>query len=246
MKLARVSDATGGTPLVRLPLRLPGRELWLKLEKFNPGQSMKDRMARSMLDAAERDGRIGPGATIVESSSGNTATGLAILAAERGYRMIAVVDHHAARDKIRILEAYGARVVQLASTGGEDQVATKDREAYAQRLAAETPGALFLGQAHNLANRAGYESTLAREQFDDLGAAVALLVGAVGTGGSLSGTARGLKALVPGLRVIGVEPAGSIIFGGDPGAYYQSGTGTPAGVAIGLPVGKTSWQDHDG
>lgn len=236
MKHARISDTTGQTPLVRLPLHLTGKALWLKLEKFNPGQSMKDRMARSMLDAAEADGRLQPGATVVESSSGNTATALAILAAERGYRFIAVVDHHAARDKIRTLQAYGVEVVRVGADGDEDQVATRAREAHAERLAGSIPGAVFLRQAHNLANRAGYVSTMARELFDDLGADLQLLVGAVGTGGSLSGTARGLKALAPGVRVIGVEPAGSIIFGGAPGPYYQSGTGTPGGVDIGANV----------
>lgn len=236
MKFSRLSAAVGRTPLVRLPLRLPQKELWLKLEKFNPGQSMKDRMARSMLDAAESEGRLERGATIVESSSGNTATALAILAAERGYRLIAVVDHHAARDKLRSLEAYGAEVVLVAGTAEDDEVATKARETHARRLAETIPGALFLNQAHNLANRDGYESTLARELFDDLGTELELLVGAVGTGGSLSGTARGLKALVPRVRVVGVEPTGSIIFGGDPGPYFQSGTGTPGGVEVGKNV----------
>ncbi len=230
-----VSDLVGRTPLLELPLRISGSRLFLKLEKFNPGQSMKDRMARSMLDDAERSGRLAPGGTIVESSSGNTATGLAMLAAERQYRLIAVVDRHASAEKLRTIRAYGAEVRLVETDLGDGRVGTAAREALAHEIAATTPGAVYLNQPDNPANASGYADTLAAELASEL-PAIDLLVGAVGTGGSLSGTARGLRARMPGMRVVGVEPVGSIIFGGAGGSYYQSGTGTPEGVAIGQNV----------
>ena len=192
----RVTDLIGATPLVRLRLRAARWEVLLKLEKLNPGQSMKDRMARGMLDDAEREG-LRPGATIVESSSGNTATGLSILAAERGYRFIAVVDHHAAPEKLRIIRAYGGEILQVASPCAEGEVATRERERLAEELARSIPGAVYLQQAHNPANGASYEQ-LGAELLDQTGGRFDFLFGAVGTGGSLSGTARRCKAaMVP-------------------------------------------------
>jgi cystathionine beta-synthase len=230
-----VSELIGHTPLLALRLTTSS-QLWLKLEKFNPGQSMKDRMALGMIEAAEKSGQLLPRGTIVESSSGNTGTALAMLSAERGYRFIVVVDHHAARDKLRIMQAYGAEIVRVEGDFRADEVATELRESRARAIASELPGAVYLEQPHNRANGTAYEDTLAQELFDGLGGDVDALVGAVGTGGSLCGTARGLKRRVTRLRVVGVEPVGSIIFGGPPAAYYQSGTGTPGGVDVGLNV----------
>ena len=229
--VSRVSDLIGETPFFDLPLRLPHWRLLLKLEKFNPGQSMKDRMARSMIEEAERSGRLRKGGTIVESSSGNTGIGLALLAAERGYRFLAVVDHHASRDKVRVMRAYGAEIVEVEGAFAEDEVATAARESLADRLGASIPGAVFLAQADNPANPLGYYGTLAHEILAAAGD-LDVLVGAVGTGGSLCGSARRIKEQRPAVRVVGVEPVGSIIFGGEAGCYYQSGTGTPAGVEV--------------
>ena len=230
----RVADLIGHTPLLRLEVRGSQWELLLKLEKFNPGQSMKDRMALGMIEDAERSGRLGPGGTIIESSSGNTATGLAMLAAERGYRFIAVVDKHSSASKLQIIRAYGAQTVCVEAH--EDALATKAREQLAEELMHSMPGSLWLRQADNPANSASYESTLAHEVLQQTEGRLDLLIGAVGTGGSLSGTGRALKATLPTLHVVGVEPVGSIIFGGPPALYLQSGAGTPGGVDIGKNV----------
>lgn len=234
---ARISEIIGSTPVLELPLRRSRWRLLLKLEKFNPGQSMKDRMALSMIADAERSGRLSAGGTIVESSSGNTGTGLAMLAAERGYRFVAVVDGHASPDKLRVMQAYGAELVHVSSARAEYEVATREREERAAALAASIPGAVFLEQAHNSANPAGYEA-LADELVAQLGTPIDHLIGAVGTGGSLCGTARALRRRCPELYTIGVEPVGSIIFGGEPAPYFQSGTGTPGGVDVGRNVDR--------
>lgn len=231
-----MTQLIGNTPLLRLPLRRTNWQLWLKLEKFNPGQSMKDRMALSMIRAAERAGELKPGGTIIESSSGNTGTGLAIVAAERGYKFIAVVDHHAAEDKILTMKAYGAEIVYVQGDFNEKQVATFARETLAEQLAQQLPNAVFLGQADNPANSLGYYKTLAEELISNTGGELDVLIGAIGTGGSLCGTGRRLKEVNPGVQVIGVEPEGSIIFGGSAPPYYQSGTGTPGGVEVGKNV----------
>lgn len=234
MIISRITDWIGCTPLLEFRVRHNDWRLFVKLEKFNPGGSMKDRMARGMIDAAERSGRLKPGGTIVESSSGNTGTGLALVAAERGYRFIVVVDHHTAKDKIRTMTALGATTVFVGSDRPDDRVATADREALAREIAETTPGAVLMGQHENPANAAAYES-LSRDLVDTLGS-VSILVGSVGTGGSLCGTARGLKAHCPQARVLGVEPKGSIIFGAEGGPYYQSGTGVPPNVQLGSVV----------
>lgn len=235
----RVTDLGGGTPILRLRLRTSRWVLLVKLEKTNPGQSMKDRMARGMLDDAERTGTLAPGGVIVESSSGNTATGLAILAAERGYRFIAIVDHHAAPEKLRLIRAYGGELVHVPSSTSEGEVATRERERAAEELARSIVGAVYLRQPDNPANGDSY-AALGDEVLAQTGARFDLLFGAVGTGGSLSGTARRCKAALPRLRVVGVEPVGSIIFGGPAGPYLQSGTGTPEGVEIGRNVDRTA------
>ena len=233
-----ISELVGHTPLAELPLRAPGR-LLLKLEGFNPGRSMKDRMALSMIAGAERSGRLRPRGTIVESTSGNTGTGLAMIAAERGYAFIAVVDHHASKDKLRVMRALGAELVVVGAGDDEDRVATAAREARAAELEKTIPGAVWLRQADNPANATGYAG-LARELKLATNGAIDVLVGAVGTGGSLCGTARALREMCERrFEVVGVEPAGSIIFGGSGAPYYQSGTGTPAGVEIALNVDRS-------
>ena len=233
-----VTELIGATPTLEIPVRGPGR-LVLKLESFNPGRSMKDRMARSMVLDAERSGRLRAGGTIVESTSGNTGTALAMIAAERGYRFVAVVDHHAAKEKLRIMRALGAALVVVKGAHDEAHVATAAREALAAQIEADIEGSVWLRQADNPANAAGYEG-LARELASTIDR-IDVLVGAVGTGGSLSGTSRALRRLVQTpLRVVGVEPVGSIIFGKPGGPYRQSGTGTPPGVEVGENVDRAS------
>jgi cystathionine beta-synthase len=229
---SRISDLIGSTPLLELLTTRFGTRVLLKLEQFNPTGTAKIRMARQMIDEAERQGALRPGGWIVESTSGNTGMGLALIAAERGYRFTAVVDRHSSRDKLRAMQAFGAELMYVEGDG--DALSTADRETLAARVAAEQ-GAYWTEQHNNPANASGYQA-LAQELMAALGARVTHLVGAVGTGGSLFGTARELKAHIPRLQVIGVEPEGSIAFGGEGGSYYQSGTGTPPGAPVGALV----------
>ncbi len=232
----RITDLIGNTPLLRLPLKNTQWQLLLKMEKFNPGLSMKDRMARNMIDDSEKSGCLKPGGQIFESSSGNTGTGLAIVAAERGYKFTAIVDHHAAQDKIRIMKAYGANIMFVGGDFAEDEVATAAREKLAYKLSLEHPGSVCLQQADNPANAQAYYKTMGREIFSSTNGCLDMLIGSVGTGGSLSGTARYLKECSPNIKVIGVEPVGSIAFGGPPAPYFQSGTGTPGSVDVGKNI----------
>jgi cystathionine beta-synthase len=230
----RVSDLIGATPLLELCRTAHGARLLLKLESLNPTGSAKARMARQMVLDAERSGELRPGGRIVESTSGNTGFALAVLAAERGYAFTAVVDRHACRDKLRAMTALGAELVYVTDDGDED-LATAVREELAERLAAQSPNAVFTEQHNNPSNADGY-TALASELTAALPDGVDHLVGAVGTGGSLCGTARELREAFPQTVVIGVEPVGSIAFGGPGGSYYQSGTGTPPGAELGALV----------
>jgi cystathionine beta-synthase len=230
----RVSDLIGATPLLELCRTAEGSRLLLKLESLNPTGSAKARMARQMVRDAERSGELRPGGRIVESTSGNTGVALAVLAAERGYDFTAVVDRHACRDKLRAMEALGAQLV-YATDGDDDNLATAAREELAEQLAGESRNAIFTEQHNNPSNAEGY-AALAEELTAALPEGIDHLVGAVGTGGSLCGTARELGDAFPEMVVIGVEPVGSIAFGGRGGPYYQSGTGTPPGAELGALV----------
>ncbi len=232
----RATDLIGSNPMIRLPVKDRRYDLLLKMEKFNPGGSMKDRMARSMIDAAEKNGTLKPGGVIIESTSGNTGVGVAMIAAERGYRFIAIVDGHAAKEKILSMKAYGAEIRHVGGGKTEDQVAIDERERYAKELSKEVPNAIFLGQADNPANAEGYYQTLGPEIFEQTKREIRVLIGAAGTGGSLSGTARFLRERNAGLVVVGVEPHGSVIFGPPDVPYYQSGTGNPGSVSVGKNV----------
>lgn len=234
MIVDRLSDTIGNTPLLCLLKRTNGVRLLVKLEQANPFGTAKVRMARSMIDAAERSGLLRKGGHIVESTSGNTGLGLAMMAAERGYKFTAVVDGHASRDKIDTMRALGATIVTV-TTDGNDHLATDVRDKRAQEICAADPTAFWTAQHDNPANAAGY-AELADELVADLGTGIETLVGAVGTGGSLCGTARALRDRGVTPRIVGVEPRGSIIFGGPASSYLQSGTGTPHGAAIGAVV----------
>lgn len=235
MIVDRLSDTIGNTPLVCLLKRTNGVRLLVKLEQANPFGTAKVRMARSMIDAAERAGLLRRGGHIVESTSGNTGLGLAMIAAERGYKFTAVVDGHAARDKVDTMRALGANIVTVSAS---EHLATDARDKLAQEICAADPNAFWTAQHDNPANADGY-AELADELVNDLGTDINLLVGAVGTGGSLCGTSRALRDRGATPRVVGVEPRGSIIFGGPAADYLQSGTGTPHGAAIGTVVDYT-------
>ncbi|MBB2971482.1 cysteine synthase family protein [Mesorhizobium sp. RMAD-H1] len=227
-----ITQLIGQTPVMSISVPNRNSTLVLKIEKNNPGGSMKDRMARSMVLAALRDGRLAPGGTIVESSSGNTGTGLALAALEFGLRFIAVVDHHAAPDKIRMMRALGAEIRYVEGDFREDEVAVVERQRLAAQLGAQLPGALFMNQSDNPANPEGYAGYV-EELLAQLPDGIDAFVGCVGTGGSMTGISQRLKRHDPAIRTIAVEPAGSIVFGKPGHPYFQSGTGTPAGDEVG-------------
>ncbi|WP_416409763.1 PLP-dependent cysteine synthase family protein [Agrobacterium rosae] len=233
MIVKSMSELIGNTPALRIGFQNGAVELFIKLEIFNPCGSMKDRMALSMLNAVEKQSGFYEGLDIVESSSGNTATALSMLCSERGHKFIAVMDGHAAPDKINAVRALGGGVILVGDEQGE--LLTAAREDLAHKLADENESTYCTTQHENPANPAGYQG-LADEIVSEIGADIVCVIGAVGTGGSLCGTARALSEMIPALRVIGVEPEGSIIFGGPAHKYLQSGTGTPDGASVGLVV----------
>jgi len=210
-----ILDAIGDTPLVRLSRAGAGLvpTLVAKIESLNPGGSIKDRVAVALIAAAERDGLLKPGGTIVEPTSGNTGTGLAIAARLKGYRVVAVMPDKMSKEKIDLLRAYGAEVV-LAPT----DVAPDSPKSYyrvADRLAAEIPGAFQPNQYRNQANpQAHYDST-GPELWRQTEGQITHLVAGVGTGGTVTGAARYLRERNPGLVVIGADPVGSIYSGGE-------------------------------
>lgn len=209
----RIVDVIGHTPIVRLHrvTRGIGADVVGKLEFLNPGGSVKDRIGITMLDEAERAGLLRPGGTIVEATSGNTGVGLAIAAATRGYRTIFVMPDKMSDEKIRLLRAFGARVVITPTA-----VAPEDPRSYysvSRRIAAETPNSFYANQYANQANpRAHYETT-GPEIWSQTGGRVDVLVAGMGTGGTISGAGRFLKERNPQLRIVGADPIGSV--------YYQ-------------------------
>ena len=222
-----ILDAIGATPLVRLSRIEPGltAQLVAKVEALNPGGSIKDRVAVALIDAAERAGHLRPGGTIVEPTSGNTGTGLAIAARLKGYRVIAVMPDKMSREKIDLLRAYGAEVV-VAPT----DVAPESPESYyrvAERLAQEIPGAFQPNQYFNPANPAAHYASTGPELWEQSGGRLTHLVAGVGTGGTITGAARYLKERNPDLIVIGADPVGSIYSGGEDAVrpYLVEGVG---------------------
>ncbi|MFJ4188384.1 cysteine synthase family protein [Kitasatospora sp. NPDC089509] len=232
--VSRISDLIGYTPMFELARADNGARLLLKLEMYNPTGSAKIRMARQMVLDAEERGELREGGHIIESTSGNTGLGLAVVAAERGYRFTAVVDHHAAADKLRGMKAMGTELVYVDEDGGEE-LHTAAREDLAEEMARGKDNTFFTEQHNNPSNAVGYHA-VGREIAQALDNRVDVLIGAVGTGGGLCGTGAELKKTVPDLTVVGVEPKGSIAFGPPAHDYYQSGTGTPEGATIGLLV----------
>jgi len=217
-------DAVGNTPLVRLRKVARGVRpaLLAKLEMLNPGGSVKDRIGLRMIEAAEREGRLKPGGTIVEPTSGNTGHGLAIAAAIRGYRCIFVMPDKMSQEKISLLRAYGAEVVICPTA-----VPPESPESYyrvADRLAEEIPGAFQPNQYFNPENPAAHYATTGPEIWRQTDGTVDVLVAGVGTGGTITGAARYLKEQRPDLLVVGADPEGSI-YSGDVHPYLTEGIG---------------------
>jgi cystathionine beta-synthase len=207
-------ELVGNTPLVRLQQLVPtgAATVLAKLEFLNPGGSIKDRIAITMIDAAEREGKLKPGGTIVEPTSGNTGTGLAIVAALRGYRCIFTMPDKMSREKISLLKAFGAEVIICPYA-----VEPESPESYysvSDRLAEEIPGAFKPDQYTNEGNPRSHYETTGPEIWEQTGGELDALVIAVGTGGTVSGTARYLKEQNPDVIIVGADPEGSIYTSG--------------------------------
>ena len=217
-----VEDLIGSTPLVDLSSLAGGSARVLgKLEAANPGGSAKDRVARAMVDDAERTGRLSPGGTIIEPTSGNTGVGLAMVAAARGYRLVLTMPDTMSVERRALAAAYGATIELTPGTEGMAGAVAR-----AEELAAATPNSIIAGQFDNPANpRAHYETT-GPEIWADTDGTVDVLVAGVGTGGTLCGSARYLKEKNPAVRAVAVEPAESrVLAGGAAGPHAIQGIG---------------------
>jgi len=215
-------DLIGNTPVVRLN-RLPGpndAEVWGKLESMNPGGSVKDRICLSMIEAAERAGRLHPGDTIIEPTSGNTGIGLALVAAIKGYKLVLTMPDTMSEERRSLLMAYGATLVLTPDTKGMHGAIHK-----AEELLAEHPEYFMPQQFRNPANPEIHRQTTAQEllrQFERIDAFVA----GVGTGGTITGVGQVLRKQMPGVKIYAVEPANSpVLSGGEPGFHRIQGIG---------------------
>jgi cystathionine beta-synthase len=211
--VSNVVEAVGKTPVVRinkLAQHVAPAEVYCKLEYLNPGGSVKDRPAVRIIDDAEQDGRLKPGGTIVEATSGNTGMGLAMVSAVRGYKTIFVMPDKMSEEKIAALRAFGSKVVVCPTN-----VEPEDPRSYysvARRLAEETPNAMLANQYHNPSNPAAHYASTGPEIWEQTGGEIDVFVTSMGTGGTISGTAKYLKEKKPSIRIIGVDPIGSVYY----------------------------------
>ena len=217
-----VEELIGGTPLFHLETNeQTGAKLLVKLEFLNPGGSIKDRAALSMIQDAEAQGRLAPGGTIIEPTSGNTGIGLACVAASRGYRLILTMPDTMSAERRAMLAAYGAQLVLTPGAQGMQGAVDK-----AEALAKEIPGSIIAGQFENSANPAAHYRTTGPEIWADTQGQVDALVACVGTGGTVTGTGRYLKEQNPALHVSAVEPdASPLLSGGKAGPHQIQGIG---------------------
>ena len=220
-----ITELIGRTPLMEVTnieqeKQLKARIL-IKLEYFNPAGSVKDRAALSMIQEAEKQGKIRPGALIIEPTSGNTGIGLAAVAASRGYRTVFVMPETMSVERRKLLAGYGARIVLTEGSKGMSGAIAR-----AEELAAENDNAIVLGQFVNPANPEAHYRTTGPEIWEDTEGKIDLFVAGVGTGGTITGTGRYLKEQKPDLKVIAVEPAGSpVLSGGKAGPHGLMGIG---------------------
>lgn len=225
MLVKDASELVGNTPLVEVSRFAKEcgvkARLLVKAEYLNPAGSVKDRVAKEMIEEAERTGKLMPGATIVEPTSGNTGIGLAFMAALRGYRVILTMPETMSVERRKLLAAYGAEIVLTPGTEGMQGAVAK-----AEELAKEIPGSFFAGQFVNPANPAAHYKTTGPEIYADTEGDVAVYVATAGTGGTLTGTAKYLKERIPELHVVAVEPQDSpLLSEGRAGAHKIQGIG---------------------
>ena len=214
-----ITELVGNTPLLRLhkfekEAGFEGKIL-AKLEVFNPTGSVKDRIAKNMIEQAERDGRLKPGGTIIEATSGNTGIGLAAIAAAKGYQAVIVMPDSMSKERIRILEAYGAKVVL---TPGEKNMGGANEKA--AEILEQTENAIITGQGGNPSNPEAHYQTTGPEIWKDTGENVDIFVATVGTGGTISGTGKFLKEKNPDVRVVAVEPFTSAVLSHEPSGKH--------------------------
>jgi cysteine synthase A len=221
MKARTILDTIGGTPHVRLGRLFPDAEVWLKLERANPGGSIKDRIALAMIEDAEQRGILAPGGVIIEPTSGNTGIGLAMVAAVKGYRLILVMPDSMSIERRRLMAAYGAELELTPREKGMRGAVER-----AQELAAATPGAWIPQQFENEANIAVHKRTTVPEIEADFPDGLDAVITGVGTGGHITAVGEALKPKWPRLRVYAVEPAASpLLSGGQPGPHPIQGLG---------------------
>jgi cysteine synthase A len=221
MKAESILATIGNTPHVRLSRLFPDHEVWVKSERTNPGGSIKDRIALAMIEAAEADGSLAPGGTIVEPTSGNTGIGLAFVAAAKGYKLVLTMPETMSIERRRILLALGAELVLTPGAEG-----MKGAISRAAALAAENPNYLVLQQFENPANPEIHRRTTAEEIWRDTDGKIDIFVGGTGTGGTITGVGEVLKARNPRIKIIAAEPKDSpVISGGKPGPHKIQGWG---------------------
>jgi len=222
MKANTILETIGNTPHIRMQRLFPNAEVWIKSERSNPGGSIKDRIALSMIEAAERDGLLKPGGTIIEPTSGNTGIGLAMVAAVKGYKLILVMPDSMSIERRRLMLAYGATFDLTPREKG-----MKGAIERALELVRETDGAWMPQQFDNPANIAVHARTTAQEILTDFAdAPIDVIITGVGTGGHITGVAETLKKTWPELKVYAVEPTASpVISGGQPGPHPIQGLG---------------------
>lgn len=215
-----VAELIGGTPLVRIHrVAGEGADVVAKVEAFNPASSVKDRIARSIIDAAESSGALEPGGTIIEATSGNTGIALSMVGAARGYKVVIVMPSSMSVERRAIVRAFGAELVLTDPKGGVSAAVAE-----AERIRDERPGSIIASQFTNPANPAVHEATTGPEIWEATGGQVDVFVAGVGTGGTISGVAKYLKGKNPGVRVIAVQPAESpLLTGGAPAPHGIQG-----------------------
>ena len=218
-----ILELIGSTPLVKLNRIVEENmaDIYAKLEFFNPGGSIKDRICLSMIEDAERNGLLKPGATIIEPTSGNTGIGLAMVAAVKGYKLILTMPESMSMERVFILESYGAEV--LLTPGEEGMIGAVNK---AEELARQTPGSFMPHQFNNPANPSIHRETTALEILNAIDGHLDAFVAGVGTGGTITGVAEMLKSKIPQVQIIAVEPADSpVISGGEAGPHRIQGIG---------------------